>query len=115
MISLQQFVENGLFQLIEAFHANPWSLLDPNTPDARNAIHHPATHHHAAARNLNLHARAVHDERVRDLQVTEAQFDEKWAFVGKKQKNCDPDDPKDQDKGDKDGGKGDKSGKGDGG
>ena len=54
----------------------------------------------AIAIRLGLHARAMHGKRVRDLQVTEAQFDEKWAFVGKKQKNCDPDDPKDQDKGD---------------
>ncbi len=52
------------------------------------------------ALRLGLHARAVHDERVRDLEVNEAQFDEKWAFVGKKQKNCDPADPKDRDKGD---------------
>ena len=49
---------------------------------------------------LGLHARAVHDERVRDLEVNEAQFDEKWAFVGKKEKNCDPAAPEDQDKGD---------------
>jgi hypothetical protein len=28
------------------------------------------------------------------------QFDEKWNFVGKKEKNCDPDDPSDDDKGD---------------
>ena len=54
----------------------------------------------ALAIRLGLHARAVHGERVRDLQVSEAQFDEKWAFVGKKQKNCDPDEPQDQDKGD---------------
>ncbi len=47
-----------------------------------------------------LHARALHDERVRDLGVNEAQFDEKWSFVGKKQKNCDRADPEDQDKGD---------------
>jgi len=33
---------------------------------------------------LGLHARALHDERVRGLDVQEAQFDEKWAFVGKK-------------------------------
>jgi len=33
---------------------------------------------------LGLHARALHDERVRDIEVNEAQFDEKWAFVGKK-------------------------------
>ena len=33
---------------------------------------------------LGLHAHAVHDERVRDLDVGEAQFDEQWAFVGKK-------------------------------
>src|SRR4051794_17038532 len=30
----------------------------------------------------------------------EAQFDEKWAFVAKKEKNCDPDDPADDRKGD---------------
>ena len=52
------------------------------------------------ARRLGLHARAVHDERVRDMDVSEAQFDEKWAFVGKKQKNCDPLSPRDETKGD---------------
>jgi len=30
----------------------------------------------------------------------EAQFDEKWAFVGKKQKHCDPNDPADARRGD---------------
>jgi hypothetical protein len=30
------------------------------------------------------HARAVHDETMRDLQCAEIQADEKWAFVGKK-------------------------------
>jgi IS1 family transposase len=30
----------------------------------------------------------------------EVQFDEKWAFVAKKEKNCDPDDPADDRKGD---------------
>ena len=34
---------------------------------------------------LGLHARALHDGRVRELDVQEAQFDEKWAFVEKKQ------------------------------
>ena len=33
---------------------------------------------------LGLHARAFHDTRVRDIEVQEAQFDEKWAFVEKK-------------------------------
>jgi len=33
------------------------------------------------------HARALHDELVRDLQVKEAQADEKWNFVGKKGKS----------------------------
>ena len=28
------------------------------------------------------------------------QYDEKWAFVGKKEKNCDPDEPEDQQQGD---------------
>ena len=49
---------------------------------------------------LGLHAKAVHDERVVGLDVDESQFDEKWAFVEKKQKNCDPSDPEDDDKGD---------------
>ncbi len=42
------------------------------------------------ALRLGLHARAVHDERVRDLEVNEAQFDEKWAFVGKKRQELRP-------------------------
>ena len=33
-------------------------------------------------------------------KTREVQFDEKWAFVGKKAKNCDPDDPDDQRRGD---------------
>src|SRR5512143_1719036 len=33
-------------------------------------------------------------------QTREVQFDEKWSFVGKKQKNCDPFDPADDHKGD---------------
>jgi len=49
---------------------------------------------------LGLHAQAVHNDRVRDVEVNEAQFDEKWAFVGKKQKSCDPAEPEDQNKGD---------------
>ena len=28
------------------------------------------------------------------------QFDEKWAFVGKKEKHCDPEDPADAEQGD---------------
>ena len=32
--------------------------------------------------------------------TTEVQFDEKWAFVAKKEANCDPDDPADDRKGD---------------
>ena len=33
-------------------------------------------------------------------QTREVQFDEKWAFVGKKEKNCDPNDPADARQGD---------------
>jgi glutathione peroxidase-family protein len=33
------------------------------------------------------HARALHDELVRDVQVKEAQADEKWNFVGKKRES----------------------------
>ena len=60
----------------------------------------PATGVTSIAIRLGLHARALHDGRVRELDVQEAQFDEKWAFVEKKQKNCDPSDPEDNDKGD---------------
>jgi hypothetical protein len=52
------------------------------------------------ALRLGLHARAVHDERVRNLQVREVQFDEKWSFVGKKQKHCDPSRSEDNAQGD---------------
>ena len=54
----------------------------------------------AIAIRLGLHAKAVHDLRVRGLDIKEAQLDEKWAFVGCKQKNCDPLDPADEDCGD---------------
>ena len=33
-------------------------------------------------------------------RTREVQFDEKWSFVAKKQKNCDPADPADDHKGD---------------
>lgn len=33
-------------------------------------------------------------------QTREVQFDEKWSFVGKKEKNCDPDEPDDAQQGD---------------
>ena len=33
-------------------------------------------------------------------RTREVQFDEKWSFVNKKQKNCDPTDPADDHKGD---------------
>ena len=33
-------------------------------------------------------------------QTREVQFDEKWAFVGKKEKHCDPDDADDARQGD---------------
>ena len=52
------------------------------------------------ALRIGLHARATHDARVRGLEVSEVQFDEKWAFVGKKQKNCSEDDPDDRLRGD---------------
>jgi len=49
---------------------------------------------------FGLHARALHEDRARALHVQEAQFDEKWAFVRKKQKNCDDSDPADAAAGD---------------
>ncbi len=42
---------------------------------------------------LGLHARAMHDDRVRDLEVNEAQFDEKWAFVEKNRSTAPPTTP----------------------
>jgi hypothetical protein len=54
----------------------------------------------AMAIRLGLHARALHDERARRLSVNEVQFDEKWAFVGKKQKHCDDSLPEDAEAGD---------------
>jgi IS1 family transposase len=33
-------------------------------------------------------------------QTREVQFDEKWSFVGQKEKRCDPDDPADDERGD---------------
>lgn len=33
---------------------------------------------------VGAHARAVHNETMRDLRCAEIQADEKWAFVGKK-------------------------------
>ena len=36
------------------------------------------------ALRLGLHAKALHDDRSQDLEVHEAQADEKWSFVGKK-------------------------------
>ncbi len=47
------------------------------------------------------HARDLHDELVAlSPRTREVQFDEKWAFVAKKEKNCDPSDPADDRKGD---------------
>ena len=37
-------------------------------------------------RKAGAHAKALHDELVQDLTIDEAQFDEKWSFVGKKRK-----------------------------
>lgn len=33
------------------------------------------------------HAKALHDELVKDVRVREAQADEKWSFVGKKRES----------------------------
>jgi len=48
------------------------------------------------------HARDLHDELVAlsPPRTREVQFDEKWSFVAKKEKNCDPADPADDRKGD---------------
>jgi LacI family transcriptional regulator len=36
-------------------------------------------------RQAGEHAKSVHEERVQNVTVREAQFDEKWSFVGKKE------------------------------
>ena len=47
------------------------------------------------------HATDLHDVLVAfSPQTREVQFDEKWAFVGKKQKHCDPNDAADTEQGD---------------
>jgi hypothetical protein len=48
---------------------------------------------------LGVHARALHEQSAQGLQVREAQFDEKWSFVRKKQKHCDEANPADRDAG----------------
>lgn len=42
----------------------------------------------SVALRIGWHAYALHDERARGLTVNEAQADEKWSFVEKKQKHC---------------------------
>src|SRR3954464_7478796 len=52
-------------------------------------------------RKAGEHSRAAHDELVvHSPETRELQMDEKWAFVAKKEKNCDEDDPEDQFRGD---------------
>ena len=47
------------------------------------------------------HAKDVHDEIVAfSPQTREVQFDEKWSFVAKKEKHCDPDKAADRQQGD---------------
>jgi transposase-like protein len=36
--------------------------------------------------NVGLHSKNIHDKLVRNIQVDELQMDEKWSFVGKKDK-----------------------------
>ena len=53
------------------------------------------------SRAVGEHARAAHDDLVAHSPETrELQMDEKWAFVAKKEKHCDEDDPEDQFRGD---------------
>ena len=40
----------------------------------------------ALTRRAGEHALALHNELARHLKVSEAQFDEKWSFVGKKRR-----------------------------
>jgi hypothetical protein len=54
----------------------------------------------AVALRLGLHAKRFHDQHAQGLTVDEVQFDEKWAFVEKKQKRCDLESAADQHKGD---------------
>lgn len=38
---------------------------------------------------VGKHAKEIHDQLVRDFEVTEVQMDEMWAFVGKKRQTSD--------------------------
>ena len=61
---------------------------------------HPETVTHYS-RVAGEHAAGLHDEVVaQSPQTREVQMDEKWSFVGKKEKNCDDDDPGDRFRGD---------------
>jgi IS1 family transposase len=61
---------------------------------------HPDTISHYS-RVAGRHARIAHEELVaRSPATREVQMDEKWSFVGKKEKHCDDDDPADQSRGD---------------
>ena len=61
----------------------------------------PSRHRNALQPLAGDHARAVHDELVAfSPRTREVQFDEKWSFVAKKEKHCDPTDPADDHKGD---------------
>jgi IS1 family transposase len=53
------------------------------------------------SRAAGEHACAAHDDLVAHSPETrELQMDEKWSFVAKKEKNCDPDEPADRFRGD---------------
>jgi transposase-like protein len=44
----------------------------------------------SVARRVGMHARAMHEEKAQKLEVHEAQFDEKWAFLEKNRKTATP-------------------------
>jgi transposase-like protein len=44
----------------------------------------------SVAIRLGLHSKRLHDQEVKNLVVTEVQFDEKWSFVEKKRETLRP-------------------------
>jgi len=50
-------------------------------------MRYPFSHGDSALHIAGEHAKALHDELVNGVIVTEAQADEKWNFVGKKRES----------------------------
>lgn len=70
----EERAENILHHLAEGCGIRQTCRLTGASKDAVQRFQHKA----------GEHAQSVHEERVRNVSVQEAQLDEKWSFVGKK-------------------------------